>query len=178
MQNTKTAFVGRITTSADARNAAFRVKLYVDSMTLLIVSAEGDEWSWNLDDVTFSRASVDRFHLQLAEEELYFLPVDTLGFIANVVNRHSGTPLEPHRGWLRRRIEAAQAEGGEISGYDLEIEDEPATDSQDSSRRRHVHEWAEGSAVGVRTRRCVKCGKVSIDATGLKSTLEVALLGA
>ena len=123
MGNTKTAFVGRITTSADARNAAFRVKLYISDDTLEIVSADGDEWSWNMTSVTIARSSVDRFHLALDGEDLYFLPVDTRRFLTTVVQEHADSPMEPHRGWLRRRIEAAQAQGGDVAGYELEIDE-------------------------------------------------------
>lgn len=169
MQTTKTAFVGRISTSSHARNAAFRVKLYVDDDTIDIVSPDGDEWSWDLDSVTITRSSVDRFLMELDDETLYFLPVDARGFSRDVVERLAGEPVEPHRGWLRRRIEAAQAEGGTDDGYTLDIEPEPDVDTP--AKRGHVHEWHEGSAVGVRTRRCVSCGQVSIDATGLTSEL-------
>ncbi len=169
MQTTKTAFVGRISTSSDARNAAFRVKVYVGDDTIDIVSPDGDEWTWQLDDVNITRSSVDRFLLELADETLYFLPVDTRGFTRDVVERLSGEPVEPHRGWLRRRIEAAQAEGGSDDGYSLEIDHE--IEEGTTGKRGHLHEWQEGSAVGVLTRRCVKCGQVSIDATGLTSEL-------
>ncbi len=178
MHTTKAAFVGRITTSSDASNAAFRVKLYITDSTLDILSATGDEWSWNLEDVTITRTSVERFHLQLSNEELFFLPVDTLGFTHSIVDLHSEDSTGSQRGWLRRRIEAAQASGDAISGYDLEVDPQPLAESQDSGRKRHVHEWTEGSAVGVITRRCIRCGQVSIDATGVKSELESTLITA
>ena len=173
MKNISPGFVGRITNSAESRNAALQVKLYAGEEVLEIVSMAGEEWSWDMSDVTMSRVAIDRFLLQLADEQLYFLPVDPLGFISKVVEKYSDEPLEPHRGWLRRRIEAAQATGGDDSGYDIgdifEIDD---TDVSKAGRRKHEHEWQEGSAVGVVTRRCVSCGHVSIDATGVTSALE------
>ena len=177
MQKTKTGFVGRITTSADARDAAYRVKLYVNDDRLQIVAVDGDDWSWDMTDVTISRASVDRFSLQLADEQLFFFPVDTRGFLTDVLERYSDAPIEPHRGWLLRRIEEAQAEGGVEPGYELDdnTTGNTAYSETRSGRRRHVHEWDEDSAVGVVTRRCIKCGQVSIDATGLKSSFESAL---
>ena len=45
MQNTRTAFVGRITTSSDTRNAAYLVKPYIGGAKLEIISTEGDGWS-------------------------------------------------------------------------------------------------------------------------------------
>ena len=174
MQNTRTAFVGRITISADARNAAYRVKLYIGEAKLEIISTEGDEWSWDMSEVTITRHSVDRFHLSLANEHLYFLPVDTNRFLTEVVQDHSDSPLEPHRGWLRRRIEEAQAHGGDDSGYELD-EGSPKVETPTSGRRGHVHEWVVASAVGFVTRRCVNCGQVSIDATGMKPSLEASL---
>ena len=147
--------------------------MYISDDTLEIVSADGDEWSWNMTNVTISRSSVDRFHLSLDGEDLYFLPVDTRRFLTTVVQKNGDSAMEPHKGWLRRRIEAAQAQGGDVAGYELEIEEvvEPQ-----SKRRGHAHEWSEACAVGVVTRRCVGCGHVSIDATGVTSTLESASL--
>ena len=167
MQTTQNAFVGRITTSADAKNAAFQVKLYATDSTIDIVSTDGDEWTWDIGDVTITQTAVDRFHMKLGTEQLYFLPVDTHGFISKVVQVISDAPVEPHRGWLRRRIEEAQARDGDVAGYDLEVV--AGEEEQPSGRRSHIHEWYEGRAAGVTTRRCVGCGQVSIDATGLTS---------
>ena len=132
--NTSPTFVGRITTSSNARNAAYRVRLSVEEGILQITGADGDEWSWNMEEVTISRSSVDRFLLELSDERLYFLPVDARGFIADIVQKYSDTPLEPHRGWLRRRIEEAQAQGGFDEAPDLVVDDSDqvlvATDSQ------------------------------------------------
>ena len=177
MQNTKNAYVGRISTSREAHNSAFRVKLYITDARLEIVSGEGDEWAWDIAEVTITQVSVDRFHLHLGTEDLYFLPVDTRGFVSNVVTRISDTPVEPHRGWLRRRIEAAQANGESVEGYELDDTD-VEIELEKTGRKRHVHEWAEGKAAGVITRRCVGCGQVSIDATGLTSQFESQLLTA
>ena len=176
---TKTDFVGRISTSANARNSAYRVKLYVSDKSIDIVSDDQEEWSWSMEDVTISRVSVDRFMLELAEERLYFLPVDPHGFLTDVVQKYSDVPVEPHRGWLRRRIEDAQADKTKTAdGYsDESLFEENVIDSATNQKRRgHVHEWDEGSAVGVITRRCVRCGHVSIDATGVTSSLERQLV--
>ena len=176
MQQTNTAFVGRITNSPKARNAAFRVKLTIRDDTLTIAGTDDEEWTWNMADVTITRIAVDRFSLELTDERLYFLPVDTRRFVTDVLQRFSDTPVEPHRGWLRRRIEEAQAAGGVATGYELE---EIADDSGPGGRRRgHIHDWDEGSAAGVLTRRCTKCSHVSIDATGLRSTLDQQLANA
>jgi hypothetical protein len=78
---------------------------------------------------------------------------------------------------LRRRIETAQANGEEVEGYELNDTD-VGIDVEKTVRKRHVHEWAEGKAAGVITRRCVGCGQVSIDATGLTSQFESRLLTA
>ena len=124
-------------------------------------------------EVTITHHSVDRFHLSLGNEDLYFLPVDTSRFLTDVVQEHSDSPMEPHRGWLRRRIEEAQAHGGDDSGYELE-EGSANIETPTSGRRGHVHEWAVASAVGFVTRHCVNCGQVSIDATGMQSSLQTA----
>ena len=175
----KTDFVGRISSSANARNSAYRVKLYVSDESIDIVSADQEKWSWSMEDVTISRVSVDRFMLELAEERLYFLPVDPHGFLSDVVHKYSDVPVEPHRGWLRRRIEAAQADKTKTAdGYsDESLLEENVMDAKtDQKRRGHVHEWDEGSAVSVITRRCIRCGHVSIDATGVTSSLERQLV--
>lgn len=176
--DTKTGFVGRVSTSPDALNAAFSVKLHVTATHIEISSAEGgDRWQWPISTVSMSQVSVDRFHLELDNEELYFLPVDARGFVEHVVSRFSDEPVEPHRGWLRRRIEQAQASDVEAEGYEFDDTD-IEIDLTAKGRRGHVHEWTEGKAAGVVTRKCVGCGQVSIDATGLTSSFESALASA
>ena len=169
MNTTKASFVGRISTSKNAANAAFQVKLYILDDRIDIISVDGEEWSWKISDVTMTRVAVGRYELQLADEHLYFLPVDARGFQRHVID--AGVQEDrSSAGWLRRRIEAAQASDEPAVGYDLDVAIEsPEMDSP--GRRKHVHEWVTGSAVGVRTRRCVSCNRVSIDATGLVSNL-------
>ncbi len=169
MNQIKSSFVGRISTSKEASNAAFQVKVYVLEDRFDIVSVDGEEWTWPMDDVSISRVAVGRYELQLGDERLYFLPVDTKGFQHHVVDA-GVRPGKPEPGWLRRRIEAAQATDEMPMGYDLEVElDEAPIAPQ--GRRRHEHEWITGSAVGVITRRCTTCNQVSIDARGVVSHL-------
>jgi hypothetical protein len=164
------------------RNVAYHVKVYVSDSTIDIVGADGEECSWNMKDVTFSRSAVDRFMFELDDERLYFLPVDPNAFLSDVVQKYSDVPVEPHRGWLRRRIEAAQADTSiQAEGYDSEDLEETPPQTEGSRRdpahrrRRHLHEWQESIAVGVTTRRCVRCSQVSIDATGVTSSLDPTL---
>ena len=172
MNQTKTSFVGRISTSREASNAAFQVKVYVLEDRFDIVSVEGEEWTWPIDDVSIDRVAVGRYELRLGDERLYFLPVDTKGFQHHVVDG-GVRPGKAEPGWLRRRIEAAQATDETPDGYDLEIEIDDSSDAP-QGRRRHEHEWITGSAVGVITRRCATCNHVSIDARGVVSHLDDA----
>ena len=103
-------FVGRITDSESAKNAAMQVAIEIGDETIDIAVSDEERWSWSTAEVTMSRVAIDRFKLELAEETLYFLPVDSTGFANDAFGQFSAAPNEPFKGWLRRRTEAAQSE--------------------------------------------------------------------
>ena len=111
MQTLKTRFVGRISDSDSSKNAAMQVAVEVSDGSLEITLNDGEQWAWDMKDVKVSRVAIDRFKFELAEENLYFLPVDPMGFVRDLVEVHTDGPVEPYQGWLRRRIEAAQDVG-------------------------------------------------------------------
>jgi hypothetical protein len=111
MQTLKTRYVGRITDSETAKNAAMQVAIEVIDDKLQIMVSEDEQWAYDMTDVRVSRVAIDRFKLELGEENLYFLPVDPRGFVTDVVEAHSDGLVGSYQGWLRRRIESAQSEG-------------------------------------------------------------------
>jgi hypothetical protein len=125
----------------------------------------GYAWAWAMSDVSMNRVAIDRFQLDLNGEDL-FLPVDPMGFVKDVVDRYSGKPVEPYKGFLRRRIEAAQAEETDAitAGADIE-ETEP----------RHTHRWEAPESLGIRTVRCSECSVVKLDRSDDPSPIMVAV---
>ncbi len=116
-------FVGRLTDSKTDENAAMQVTLLVTDESLEICIDSGEQWEWDMADVSMNRVAIDRFQLGLAGEDLYFLPVDPMGFVKDVLERYSETPVEPYRGWLRRRIEDAQAKSNDSAGLQIHVEE-------------------------------------------------------
>ena len=102
-------FVGRITDSETAKNAALQVAVEISGDKLEIVLSDDEQWVWEMKDVSMSRVAIDRFEFALGDENLYFLPVDPMAFVRDVMVASSDTPVEPYRGFLRRRIDEAQA---------------------------------------------------------------------
>lgn len=126
MQTLKTRFVGRITDSATAKNAAMQVAMEISDETIDIAISEDENWTWQVADVKMTRIAIDRFELELADETLYFLPVDPHEFARDAFAQFAGAPDEPFKGWLRRRIEEAQGGDIKVDLTEVELEAEAA----------------------------------------------------
>ena len=141
----KQRFVGRLTNSDTSRNAAMQVTLCVDDQSLQIIVDGDEEWAFAKAEVVLSQVSIDRFRLHLAGEDLYFLPVDPLGFVREVMEEFSEAPVEPYRGWLRRRIDEAQAQDDDpVSHMDEPALDEEHTQTQQRASLGTLHRIESG----------------------------------
>ena len=165
MQTLKQRFVGRLTDSDSAKNASTQVTMHVSDESLEITVESGEQWEWAMSDVSMNRVAIDRFQLDLNGEDLYFLPVDPMGFVRNVVDRYSGKPVEQYKGFLRRRIEAAQTESNDESGNETDIEE---------TEPRHTHTWDSTDSLGIRTLECSECPAVKLDRSDDLSQTEIA----
>ena len=164
MQTFKQRYVGRLTDSDTAKNASTQVTMHVSDESLEITVDGGEQWEWAMSDVSMNRVAIDRFQLDLNGEDLYFLPVDPMGFVKNVVDRYSGKPVEEYKGFLRRRIEAAQAASDDASANETDIEEtEPS----------HTHQWDTTDSLGIRTLQCSECSVVKLDRSDEPSQTEI-----
>ena len=164
MQPLKQRYVGRLTDSDTAKNASTQVTMHVSDESLEITVDGGEQWEWAMSDVSMNRVAIDRIQLDLNGEDLYFLPVDPMGFVKNVVDRYSDKPAEGYKGFLRRRIEAAQADSNDASGNKTDIEQtEPS----------HTHQWETTESLGIRILQCSECGVVKLDRPDDPSQTEV-----
>lgn len=155
-------------------DGGFRVKIYLDTERLEVVSNEGEHWAWPLAEVSVMRHGGHRFELSLGDEQVDFAPDEPIRFGAAAVGQVDEDT--DRRGWLRRRIEAArEAEADEpIIGDLAYVEDLEPRPSHKDRKRRHEHVWEQATSVGVLRRRCVDCGHISIDATGFVSEFDLA----